>query len=85
MGNEVIYNVPAGTYQRDFTKERSLIFPLNSGDYQLTVTDICGDGMFNGIYDFGVFNGNVIVYLGDAGKPFFDFDGYEYTLDFVVP
>ena len=44
-----------------------------------------GQDLLNGIYDFGVFNGNVIVYLGDAGKPFFDFDGYEYTLDFVVP
>ena len=34
------------------------------GDYQLTVTGKFGDG----IYNYGEYNGNVIVYLGDAAS-----------------
>ena len=96
MGNAVIYNVPEGTYQRRNTKERSLISPLNIGDYQVTWTDKFGDG----IYKYGEYNGNVIVYLGDAasaaevivftalGDTFFKGEGSKYknyTLNFVVP
>ena len=43
VGNEVIYNVPKGTYQSG-----TLIPDLYSGDYQLTVTDSNGDGIYDG-------------------------------------
>jgi hypothetical protein len=83
LDGEVVYEVPAGTYTEPFTFYSTVIPMVEDADYEVTLLDSFGDGLFS----------NFTVYLGEEPdddkvlayfESFADSLWYNYTMNFTV-